>query len=60
VKVDPLPCSLVTVMSPPMIWQNLRLKAKPSPVPPYFLVVDASADVEKMQEIIRDRISGLI
>ena len=28
--------------------------------PERFLVVDASADVEKMQEIIRDRISGLI
>ena len=28
--------------------------------PERFLVVDAAADVEKMQEIIRDRISGLI
>lgn len=28
--------------------------------PTRFLVVDAAADVEKMQEIIRDRVSGLI
>jgi transposase len=43
VKVDPLPASLATVRSPPMIWQNLRLKASPRPVPPYFLDVEASA-----------------
>ena len=42
-KVDPLPASLVTVMSPPMIWQNLRLMARPRPVPPYFLLVEDSA-----------------
>ena len=33
----------VTVMSPPSIWQNLRLMASPRPVPPYLRVVDASA-----------------
>ena len=43
VKVDPLPYSLVTVRSPPMSWQNLRLSANPRPVPPYFLDVEASA-----------------
>src|SRR3984893_15502345 len=30
-------------MSPPIIWQNLRLITRPRPVPPYFRVVDASA-----------------
>ena len=30
-------------MSPPIIWQNRRLMASPSPVPPYLRVVDASA-----------------
>jgi hypothetical protein len=37
VKVEPLPNSLSTVKSPPIIWQNFRLIARPKPVPPYFL-----------------------
>ena len=43
VKDVPWPASLTTVMSPPMSWQNLRLIARPSPVPPYLRVVEASA-----------------
>src|SRR2546423_5576699 len=39
VKTDPRPVSLATVMSPPIIWQNRRLIARPSPVPPYLLAV---------------------
>jgi hypothetical protein len=39
VKVDPRPGSLSTVMSPPIIWQNLRLMTSPRPVPPYLLAV---------------------
>ena len=43
VKVEPTSGVLVTVMSPPSIWQNLRLMASPRPVPPYLRVVEASA-----------------
>ena len=32
-NTEPLPGSLPTVMSPPIIWQNFRLITKPSPVP---------------------------
>jgi hypothetical protein len=37
VNTDPLPGSLATVMSPPIIWQNRRLITRPRPVPPYLL-----------------------
>src|SRR5262249_11215374 len=43
VYVEPLPNSLSTVKSPPIIWQNFLLIARPRPVPPYFLGVLASA-----------------
>ena len=43
VNVEPLPNSLMTVTSPPIIWQILRVIARPSPVPPYLRVVEASA-----------------
>ena len=43
VNVEPSPGWLVTVMSPPMSRQNLRLMARPSPVPPNLRVVEASA-----------------
>jgi hypothetical protein len=33
-------------MSPPISRHNLRLIARPKPVPPYVLVVDASAWLE--------------
>jgi hypothetical protein len=34
VKTDPLPASLVTVTSPPIMRASLREMARPSPVPP--------------------------
>ena len=41
-NTEPLPGSLSTVMSPPIIWQKRLLIASPRPVPPYLLaVVDA-------------------
>ena len=43
VNVVPLPGSLLTVMSPFMIWQKCRLMARPRPVPPNFRVVEESA-----------------
>jgi len=43
VKVEPSPGVLSTVTSPPIIRANRRLIARPSPVPPYFRVVEASA-----------------
>ena len=43
VNRDPWPGSLSTPTSPPIIWQNRRVIASPSPVPPYLRVVDASA-----------------
>ena len=42
-NVVPRPGSLSTSISPPMRWQSLRVIARPRPVPPYFLVVPASA-----------------
>ena len=42
-NVDPLPTLLVTSMEPPSILQKWRDMVSPSPVPPYFRVVDASA-----------------
>ena len=43
VNTEPLPGSLSTVMSPPIIWQKRLLIASPRPVPPYLRVVEASA-----------------
>ena len=43
VNAVPFPGVLDTVIAPPSISQNIRLIAKPSPVPPYLLAVDASA-----------------
>src|SRR5206468_63584 len=43
VNVEPLPGSLSTETSPPRACQNRLVMARPSPVPPYRLVVDASA-----------------
>ena len=34
VNTEPLPCSLVTVTSPPIMRASLREMARPSPVPP--------------------------
>ena len=49
VKVEPRPGSLVTVMSPPIIWQKRLLIASPRPVLPYLRVVEASAWGEFMK-----------
>ena len=43
VNTEPLPGSLDTSMSPPIIRQKWRVMTSPSPLPPYFRVVDASA-----------------
>ena len=45
-NVDPCPSVLSTAISPPIISQNRRLIARPSPVPPYLRVVEASACVK--------------
>src|ERR1022692_4269489 len=41
-KREPLPGSLSTVISPPIIWQNFLLSANPKPVPLYFRVAEPS------------------
>src|SRR3977135_2233100 len=58
VKTDPLPYSLSTISSPPIKRQNLRLSAKPSPVPPYFLEIDTSAWVKAWNNL--ETCSGVI
>ena len=42
-NVLPRPGSLFTEMSPPIMRQSRRDSASPSPVPPYFFAVEASA-----------------
>ena len=39
---EPFPSSLSTQMLPPISSVSLRLMARPSPVPPYLRVVEAS------------------
>jgi len=46
INLDPLPYSLWTEMSPPIIWANFLQSARPRPVPPYFVAVLASACVK--------------
>ena len=58
VKVEPLPASLCTVMSPPIIRANFRLIARPNPVPPYFCCVLASAWLKAWNSL--DICSGVI
>src|SRR5206468_3694825 len=43
VKTEPLPGSLATVTSPPIMRASLRVIASPRPVPPKFCAVEASA-----------------
>src|SRR5262249_47136653 len=43
VNTEPLPDSLVTVTSPPIIRASLREMARPSPVPPYRRAVNGRA-----------------
>src|SRR5262249_54484762 len=42
VKTEPLPGSLATVTSPPIMRASLRAMARPSPVPPYCRTVEES------------------
>src|SRR5262245_59584811 len=42
VNTEPLPGSLVTVTSPPIMRASLRVMAKPRPVPPYCRAVEES------------------
>ena len=42
-NTEPLPGSLVTVTSPPIMRASLRVMARPNPVPPNFCAVVASA-----------------
>src|SRR5262249_28729293 len=46
VKTEPLPDSLVTVTSPPIMRTSLRVMARPSPVPPKRRAVRESAWVK--------------
>src|SRR5262245_44663448 len=43
INTEPLPSSLATVTSPPIMRASLRVMARPSPVPPKFCAVVASA-----------------
>ena len=43
VNIEPFPASLATSISPPISSHKLLLMANPSPVPPYFRVVEVSA-----------------
>src|SRR5262249_19024451 len=52
VKTDPLPASLATVTSPPIMRASLRVMASPSPVPPNFCAVAASAWVNSSNSLI--------
>src|SRR5439155_15212723 len=51
VKTEPLPSSLVTVTSPPIMRASLRVMASPSPVPPNFCAVEASAVAELLEQL---------
>src|SRR6516165_9018861 len=51
VKTEPLPGSLATVTSPPIMRASLRVMAKPSPVPPYCRAVEESAWVNSSNSL---------
>src|SRR6266699_1624626 len=51
VKTEPLPGSLVTVTSPPIMRASLRVMARPSPVPPYCRAVEESAWVNSSNNL---------
>jgi hypothetical protein len=51
VKTEPLPDSLATVTSPPIIRASLRVIASPSPVPPYRRAVEESAWVNSSNSL---------
>src|SRR6266702_3538803 len=51
VKTEPLPGSLATVTSPPIMRASLRVMARPSPVPPYCRAVEESAWVNSSNSL---------
>src|SRR5215469_16125454 len=51
VKTEPLPGSLATVTSPPIMRASLRVIARPRPVPPYRCAVDESACVNSANSL---------
>ena len=51
-KRVPLPASLSTQMRPPSSSASWRQIARPSPVPPYLRVVDASTWLNEMEQPI--------
>ena len=51
VKAEPLPGSLVTVTSPPIMRASLRVMARPRPVPPNRCAVVASACVNSSNSL---------
>src|SRR5258707_11182063 len=53
VKTEPLPSSLVTVTSPPIMRASLRVMARPRPVPPNRCAVEASAWVNSSNSLAR-------
>src|SRR5215510_5826008 len=51
VKTEPLPGSLATVTSPPIMRASLRVMARPRPVPPYCRAVEESAWVNSSNSL---------
>ena len=52
VKTEPVPASLITVTSPPIMRASLRVMARPSPVPPKRCAVEASAWVTIVSSLV--------
>jgi hypothetical protein len=51
VNTEPLPGSLVTVASPPIMRASLRVMARPSPVPPKRCAVVTIGLTELLEEL---------
>src|SRR5262249_1435391 len=51
VNTEPLPGSLATATSPPIMRASLRVMARPSPVPPYCRAVEESAWVNSSNSL---------
>ena len=50
-NTEPLPSSLVTVTSPPIMRASLRVMARPRPVPPYWRAVDGIGLGELLEQL---------
>jgi hypothetical protein len=59
VNIDPLPSSLVTVTSPPIMRASLREMARPSPVPPYCRAVEEAAPSPPVSRAMLDKAARL-